>query len=199
MEPITLTTERLRLRPFVPEDAEAVFAACQDPDIQRWTTVPSPYTRQDAAYFLERLVPDGWRDGAEYTFAVEPRDGGPLIAATGLHGRGPGVREVGFWAAKEHRARGYVTEAVGALSRWAFTEGGCHRVVWRAEVGNTGSRTVAERSGFRMEGVERAGLTHRGTLRDCWVASLLPSDLGLPGPLPYLPAADTGRGVSAGL
>ena len=43
MEPVTLTTARLLLRTVGPQDTDAVHAAAQDPDIQRWTTVPSPY------------------------------------------------------------------------------------------------------------------------------------------------------------
>ncbi|MER8044184.1 GNAT family N-acetyltransferase [Streptomyces sp. NPDC094032] len=188
MEPITLTTDRLRLRLFTPQDAEAVYAACQDPDIQRWTTVPSPYQRKDADFFVNRLVPEGWSTDREYTFAVEPVQGGPLLAATGLMARGEGVREVGFWLAREHRGKGYMTETVGAVAHWAFTSLGCHRLLWRAEVGNTASRAVAERSGFTLEGVERAGLVNNGTVRDAWLGSLLPSDLGLPAKLPYLPS-----------
>ncbi|MEV5975050.1 GNAT family N-acetyltransferase [Streptomyces sp. NPDC051921] len=187
MEPVTLTTDRLRLRPFTAADVDAVYENCQDPDIQRWTTVPSPYTRADAELFVTRIVPEGWRQDGEYAFAVEPLEGGPLVAAIGLHLRGPGIREVGFWLSKEHRGRGYMTEAVGALARWAFSIG-VHRLLWRAEVGNAPSLAVAERAGFTIEGVERAGLVHNDTVRDCWLGALLPSDLGLPSPLPYLPA-----------
>ncbi|MFJ3904038.1 GNAT family N-acetyltransferase [Streptomyces sp. NPDC090025] len=194
MEPIVLTTDRLRLRPFTAADTDAVHAACQDPDIQRWTQVPSPYTRQDAALFLTRLVPDGWRDDTEYTFAVEPLDGGPLIAAAGLHARGLGIREIGFWMVKEHRGNGYMTEAVDALARWAFGPLGVHRLVWRAEVGNLPSRAVAERAGFVIEAVERAGLLNKGTVRDSWLGALLPSDLGLPSAAPYLPSRAGGNG-----
>ncbi|WP_162252590.1 GNAT family N-acetyltransferase, partial [Streptomyces griseoruber] len=43
MEPVTLTTDRLVLRPLGPQDTDAVHAAAQDPDIRRWTTIPSPY------------------------------------------------------------------------------------------------------------------------------------------------------------
>ncbi|MCX4981224.1 GNAT family N-acetyltransferase [Streptomyces sp. NBC_00572] len=190
MEPITLTTDRLRLRNFVPEDADAVFAICQDPDIRRWTVVPDPYTRQDAEFFLNRLVPDGWRDDTEYTFAVEPLAGGPLLAAVTLSSRGMGVWEVGYWLAGEHRGSGYMTETVRAVAHWAFTGLGCTRLVWRAEIGHVASRAVAERVGFVMEGAQRAALTNKGTLRDGWIAALLPSDFGLPSPLPYLPARE---------
>ena len=36
--------------------------------------------------------------------------------------------------------------------------------------------------------LHRAGLLNKGTLRDCWVGALLPSDIGVPSPHPYLPA-----------
>ncbi|MFE9259164.1 GNAT family N-acetyltransferase [Streptomyces sp. NPDC006879] len=189
MEPITLTTARLTLRPLRSEDAGPVHAACQDPDIQRWTAVPSPYRQEHAEDFVRRVAPGGWRTDSEYVFAIllgGPT--GPLVGATGLHRRSPGSLEIGYWAAPEHRGHGYLTEAVAAASRWAFTELGCGRVEWRAEAGNEASRAVAERIGFRFEGTLRGALEHRGTTRDCWVGGLLPSDLGLTATLPYLPA-----------
>ncbi|MET9884768.1 GNAT family N-acetyltransferase [Streptomyces sp. NPDC006430] len=188
MEPTTLHTARLYLRPFVPSDEEEVYAAVQDPDIQRWTMVPSPYEREHAHGFVSESVPDGWREDTAYSFAVRLGQDGPLVAAVGVHVRGPGMYEIGYWAAKEHRGNGYMVEAVAAVSRWAFTEVGAVRLEWRAEVGNAGSRAVAEKTGFRFEGVLRAAVHRAGTARDSWVGSLLPSDLGLTPSLPYLPA-----------
>ncbi|MYY02834.1 MULTISPECIES: GNAT family N-acetyltransferase [unclassified Streptomyces] len=191
MEPIILTTGRLRLRPFAADDADAVYEACQDPDIQRWTVVPSPYGRPDAEFFTARLCPDGWRDGSMYNFAVVPRTGGALIGALGINRRsGPGTYEVGFWTAKEHRGLGYMTEAVLCAARWSFTSLGCDRLEWKAETGNVPSRAVALRAGFRMEGDQRSGLLNKGVRRDTWVGALLPSDLGLPSTRVYIPAGD---------
>ncbi|MEU7556123.1 GNAT family N-acetyltransferase [Streptomyces sp. NPDC044571] len=192
MEPLTLSTERLSLRPFTPADEDEVYAAAQDPDIQRWTMVPSPYTREDARGFVGEIVPNGWREDTGYSFAVRLGGDGPLVAAVGVHVRGPGAYEIGYWTVKEHRGRGYMTEAVLAVARWAFTEVGAARLEWRAEVGNAGSRAVAEKAGFRMEGALRAALEKNGTVRDCWIGALLPSDLGLPSALPYLPAVSGG-------
>ncbi|MFJ4772937.1 GNAT family N-acetyltransferase [Streptomyces uncialis] len=195
MEHVTLTTERLLLRPFAPADTDEVSAACQDPGIQRWTTVPSPYTREDAALFVGRIAPGTWRDGTEYSFAVRLRDPdgqeGPLVGAASLHHPSSGTWEIGYWTAAGHRGRGYTTETVRALARWGFGSLACTRLEWRAEVGNTASRAVAERSGFTMEGVLRAGLLNKGTLRDCWVGSLLPHDVGMPSRDTYLPARGT--------
>ncbi|UQX01405.1 GNAT family N-acetyltransferase [Streptomyces sp. RerS4] len=191
MEPVTLTTERLSLSPFAPSDAEEVYAACQDPDIQRWTMVPSPYERAHADSFVGELVPGHWRDDTGYSFAVRLGPGGPLVAAVGVHvlqAFGTNSYEIGYWGTKEHRGRGYTTEAVTAVARWAFTDLGVVRLEWRAEVGNAGSRAVAEKAGFRVEGTLRASLHRADTVRDAWVGALLPSDLGLPSRLPYLPA-----------
>ncbi|MDN3263932.1 GNAT family N-acetyltransferase [Streptomyces sp. CSDS2] len=187
MEHVTLTTDRLVLRPVSPEDTAAVYAAAQDPGIQRWTTVPSPYLPEHAAGFTERIVPDGWAQGSMFTFGVF-LTGGELAGMLGLTTRSPGTAEIGFWAAKEHRGRGYVVEATLTACRWAFTEAGVDRVEWRAEVGNHASRAVAERAGFTVEGVLRSAVANKGVRRDIWVGSLLPSDLGLPSTAPYLPA-----------
>ncbi|MFF4898229.1 GNAT family N-acetyltransferase [Streptomyces sp. NPDC001068] len=187
MEPVTLSTPRLLLRTVDPQDTEAVYAAVQDPDIQRWTTIPSPYLPEHARSFTEQVVPDGWSEGSMFTFGVFLPTG-ELAGMLGLTMRSLGTAEVGFWAAKEHRGRGYITEATLTAARWGFTQRAIDRVEWRAEVGNQGSRAVAERAGFSIEGVLRSALNNKGVRRDCWVGSLLPSDLGLPSAAPYLPA-----------
>ncbi len=188
MDPVTLTTDRLQLRTFVPTDIDEVYAAAQDPDIQRWTTIPSPYARVDAEYFINRVVADGWLGDTEYTFAIRTENRGPVVGAISLHHPRAGSWEIGFWTAKRFRGRGYMTEAVLGVAHWAFTDLSCPRLEWRAEVGNVGSLTVAERAGFTMEATLRAAMPNKGVLRDCWLASLLPPDLDLPTPLPYLPS-----------
>ncbi|MCD9145849.1 GNAT family N-acetyltransferase [Streptomyces albireticuli] len=201
MEPITLTTGRLLLRPFAPADAEAVHAACQDPEIPRWTEVPSPYTPEDAREYIEEVCPNGWRDDSSYAFGVFTRDDGRLVGSIALVRlallRPPERQaELGFWTAKEARGRGYTAEAGGAVVRWAFGHVGVERLLWVAEAGNEGSRAVARKLGFTMEGTLRAMIVHEGTRRDAWSGALLPSDLGMPQETPYLPFS--GRGRSAG-
>lgn len=191
MEPITLTTERLLLRPLEPGDAEALCAACQDPEIPRWTSVPSPYTRADADRFVGQVSPDGWRDDSMYNFGVFTRDGGALVSSMGLlrlHLAHPQRQaELGYWTAREQRGKGYTVEAARAICGWGFDELGVDRVEWIAEAGNEGSRAVALKLGFVMEGTLRARIPHEGTRRDAWSGSLLPSDWSRPSVLPHLP------------
>ncbi|MGV9994978.1 GNAT family N-acetyltransferase [Streptomyces sp. NPDC003374] len=187
MEPVTLTTDRLLLRTVGPQDTDAVYAAAQDPEIQRWTTVPSPYHYEHAQGFTGQLVPEGWADGSMFTFGLF-LPGGDLVGVLGITMRSLGEAEIGYWCTKEHRGNGYVTEAARAAARWAFTDVAVDRLEWRAEVGNHASRAVAERLGFTLEGTLRSALNNNGVRRDCWVGSLLPSDLELPSTAPYLPA-----------
>ncbi|MEU3148105.1 MULTISPECIES: GNAT family N-acetyltransferase [unclassified Streptomyces] len=189
MDPVTLTTDRLLLRTVGTQDTDAVYAACQDADIQRWTTVPSPYLPEHARGFTEEMIPNGWASGSMFTFgAFLPS--GELTGMLGLTMQSPGMGEIGYWGVKEHRGHGYVAEGVVAVSRWAFTKMSVDRVEWRAEVGNRASRAVAERAGFVVEGTLRSGLNNKGVLRDSWIGSLLPSDLGLTATAPYLPAVE---------
>ncbi|MCF3129762.1 GNAT family N-acetyltransferase [Streptomyces olivochromogenes] len=190
MEPVTLTTARLLLRAPGPQDTDAVHAAAQDPDLQRWISqFPSPYLYEHAQSFTEQMVPDGWAADSMFTFGLFLPEG-ELAGMLGITMRALGVGEIGFWATKEHRGHGYVTEATLAVARWAFTSLSMDRVEWRAEVGNRASRAVAERAGFTIEGTLRSATNNKGVRRDCWVGSLLPSDLGLPSAAPYLPAPD---------
>ncbi|SEN58641.1 GNAT family N-acetyltransferase [Actinacidiphila rubida] len=192
MEPTTLTTDRLVLRPLESGDIDAVLAACQDPDIPRWTSVPSPYTRDHAAHFVERISADGWREDSLYNFGVFTRDGGALVGSMGLVRlellAAPTLQaELGYWTAKEQRGRGYTVEAARAVCAWAFEVLGVERLEWYAEAGNEGSRAVAVRTGFVMEGTMRAKIVQQGTRRDTWYGSLLPSDWGRETATPYLP------------
>jgi len=188
MEPVTLTTDRLLLRAPTPRDTETVLAAVQDPDILRWTTIPSPYLPEHARSFTEQLVPEGWANDTMFTWGLFLPEGEDLVGMLGLTMRSMSEAEIGFWGTKEHRGNGYITEAVLAASRWAFVDLSLDRVEWRAEVGNMPSRAVAERAGFALEGTLRSAMVNQGVRRDCWVGSLLPSDLGLASTTPYLPA-----------
>ena len=177
MDPVEIAAGRLHLRPFAASDAEAVFRACQDPGIQRWTRVPSPYTREDAVTFVERISPQAWQNGTGAPFAVLDAATGELLASVGVRiDDDDALAEIGFWCAPEARGRGVTHQAVGVVSRWSFAARGAHRVEWLAEVGNHGSRRVAERAGFTLEGVLRGRLRGRRGQADAWVGALLATD-----------------------
>ncbi|MEU6965988.1 GNAT family N-acetyltransferase [Streptomyces chrestomyceticus] len=190
MEPVTLTTERLLLRPFAPADVQAVYTACQDPAIPRWTSVPAPFGMAQAHDYIARSQEE-WQTDAQYRFAVTTKADGTLTGAVSLFGMtlrsAERQAEIGYWTTREQRGNGWTAEAVREVARWALTELGVERLEWLAEVGNSASRGVALKAGFRMEGTLRAKISLRGVRRDAWIGSLLPGDLGLPSETPHLP------------
>jgi RimJ/RimL family protein N-acetyltransferase len=184
MEPVEISAGRLHLRAPGPSDWPAVHAACQDPAIRRWTSVPSPYTERDAQDFVSRYAAEGWRSGRRATFAVCDATSGALLGTAALGHLGvdddtdDGIGQVGYWTAPEARGRGLTTQAVLTLCRWGFGALGLARIEWYAEVGNVGSRRVAEKAGFTYEGLLRSRLVHRGRRVDAWVGGLLAGELG---------------------
>ncbi|MFD5085392.1 GNAT family N-acetyltransferase [Kitasatospora sp. NPDC058201] len=179
VEPVVLTTDRLVLRAPQESDVDAILAACQDEAIQHWTVVPVPYRREDAEYFVHDLAANGWRTGESRIWCVFERETGSMVGTQGLVGcpGRPGAAEVGWWATKEFRGRGYTVEAAREVARYGLTELGVRRLEWVAYVGNEGSRAVAEKVGFRVEGTLRSFAEQRGTFHDAWIGAMLPGDL----------------------
>jgi RimJ/RimL family protein N-acetyltransferase len=166
---VTLGDEAVLLRPFEKGDVPAIVAACQDPEIPRWTSVPSPYTEADALAWLESDV--------EESFAVLDRSTGELLGSIGVRYLDGAVGEVGYWMTREARGRGFATRALQLVSRWALCEKQLARFQLRADVENVASQRVAEKAGFVREGVLRSSLELKGERRDVIMYSLLPEDL----------------------
>ena len=94
---------------------------------------------------------------------------GRFLGATGLHRIKWSVPrfEIGYWLRSSATGRGYVSDAVRALTRTAFERLGAKRVEIRCDDRNLASAAVAERCGFALEGV-LANFTvgTDGTVRD---------------------------------
>lgn len=166
---MTREDDVVRLRPFEERDVPAIAAACQDPEIPRWTAVPSPYTEADARQWLE--------SDEEESFAVVDKQSDELLGSIGVRYLDGGIGEVGYWVKREARGRGVATRALGLVARWALVDRGLGRFQLRADVANEASQRVAEKAGFVREGVLRSGLAFKGERRDVVMYSLVPDDL----------------------
>ena len=165
------------LRPPAEGDADAIATALQDPEIPRFTRIPSPYSRDDAVRFIAEAAAH-WREGASQAFMVFDAATGALVGGIGVHASEHlEAREIGYWVAREARGRGVATRAVRLVSTWAITELGLRRLELMTHVDNVGSQTVALRVGFTREGVLRSYATIGCGLADVVMFSLLPEDL----------------------
>jgi len=166
------------LRAWRDSDLEALVAACQDPEISRWTRVPYPYGLSDArAYLLQRH--DTLHAGTSAPFAiVSAADRDQLLGSISLmrfswqHARA----EVGYWLAREARGHGHVTRAVRLITGWGFRHIGLERIDLLAATENPASQRVAERCGFRREAVLRSYLLGKEGRQDMVAFGLLASD-----------------------
>ncbi|HEY2792308.1 MAG TPA: GNAT family N-acetyltransferase [Micromonosporaceae bacterium] len=182
MDQPEIKIEDLLVRPWQADDAPAVFEACQDPEIQRWTPVPRPYEMRHAVGFIADVAPTHWANRTGAHFGVFDIASGELLGSMALVRLDLTDRtaELGYWTTAAARGRGVATGAGRALSAWALDRLEVERLVWRADVGNHASRLVARRIGFVMEGTERGGLTAGNGIPgrlDGWVGSIRPGDV----------------------
>jgi RimJ/RimL family protein N-acetyltransferase len=171
---VELRDGELVLRPWHEQDAPAVYAACQDPEIPRWIpAIPQPYREEDAL----RFVRGAWRADPGHQFAVA--ENGVLVGAIGMTVNVENrVGHIGYWCAREARRRGVTTRALRRISRWGLDELALGRLELITDPDNVASQRVAEKVGFRREGVLRSHLLHRdGSRRDSVIFSLLPGEL----------------------
>jgi len=163
------------LRAWTLDDVAAVTQACQDPEIPRWTTVPTPYSEQDARTWLEFVVDPDLED--QVNLAVTKAEDGSLAGSMSLWIIRRGIGEFGYWASPEARGQGYTPRALRLLAAWALAELQLPRLQLGTFPGNRASERVAEKVGFAPEGVLRSYMDQRGERRDVRMWSLLPGEL----------------------
>jgi RimJ/RimL family protein N-acetyltransferase/nitrite reductase/ring-hydroxylating ferredoxin subunit len=169
----------ITLRPFRADDAPAIAAACQDPEIHRWIPIiPVPYAEVDARGFILMTL-EAWHEGTGYEFAIADAATDRYIGSIGLH-LGPNARRhaVGYLVSPEARGRGVAVRALRLVTRWGFDQLGIQRLALWTLPGNVRSQRVAEKAGFRFEGLARNWESDRDELPiDAVMYSLTPEDL----------------------
>jgi len=165
------------------DDVEGLVAACQDPEIQRFTQVPSPYRAEDALGFVT-LARDGLDEGSQAPLLVRDREG-QVLGSCGLveiDWSDLGA-EVGYWVAPWAREQDIATRATRMVCHWAFEEVGLERLDLEAAAINPASNAVARKLGFTLEGTRRRGSIEGATgepgtdRMDMHVWGLLPGEL----------------------
>ena len=146
---VTLETEHLVLRPYRPEDAEAVQRYVGLWEIARMTSrVPHPYPEGAAAEWIASH--QGQRDnGREHTFCIALKTAPEApIGAAGLRLLEKGNWEIGYWLAPEQWGRGLATEAAKALVVFGFEKLGAEALNSGHFTDNPASGRVLEKAGF---------------------------------------------------
>ncbi|MFI6742545.1 GNAT family N-acetyltransferase [Nonomuraea sp. NPDC050451] len=149
-----ITTDRLLLRPFTPDDLDAVHAYESRPDVARYLYW-EPRDRDTAKTFLDkRATRTALHDeGDAIDLAITLRHTGQLIGQTLLiwtsrqHRQG----EIGYILHPDHHGHGYAPEAAREMLRLGFDDLGLHRITGRLDARNTASARVLEKLHMRRE------------------------------------------------
>jgi RimJ/RimL family protein N-acetyltransferase len=166
------------LRPWREPDASALALVLGDPDTERWTTTPQPYSADDALEWFA-THPDAWRSGRSAAMAVVEISSERVVGSAELKVTDCSQRigEIAYAVAPNDRRKGVGTRAAKLLSRWALGEVGLERLELFAHPENVASQRVAQKAGYVREGIARSVRVMRGQRVDLVRFSLIRSDL----------------------
>jgi RimJ/RimL family protein N-acetyltransferase len=161
---VVLETERLLLRRFTEDDAEALLRLESDPEILRHVgRKPLADVHAYRQHVRSRFLPDYGRPEGFGGWAVVEKATGDFLGGCSLKpaldsrsgvemGFGKEDVEVGYGLRRVSWGRGYATELVRALARKAFTELGAATLVASVSIANRASIRVLEKAGLLRSG-----------------------------------------------
>ena len=133
-----------RLRPLQSSDAKWIYHACQDAEVQHWTKIPRPYTREHAKSFVVD------QNGELLANAIINSRTGETAGVAGIHHIKDGVATVGYWIAPQARRAGAASTALKILPSIVKRLGDAQTVRAIIAETNVASRATAERAGFKI-------------------------------------------------
>ena len=156
------------LRQLHRDDIDWITQACQDLEIQRWTTVPRPYLRANAEEFVSHSK------SQPSLFAVIEQETGLGVGMIGIHEihEVTGEANAGYWIAPWARRRGAATQALSQLVQHAKSLKAAKTLTLKISPGNFASRGTAAKCGFVVVRTETQTCHDGDTATDALIYSL---------------------------
>jgi RimJ/RimL family protein N-acetyltransferase len=177
-----LHSERLIVRPYHEDDAQALFEAVAESrdHIRPW--LPFADKHQSVEESRDWIIHQeaNWLTREDLVLGIWEKTIGRYLGGTGLHPKNWEHRcfSIGYWLRVTAPGHGYMTEAVQLLTNYAFTSLAANRVEIRCDERNDRSAAIPRRLGFVQEARLRNHLVAPdGTLRTTLIFALIPSDL----------------------
>lgn len=154
-----IETERLIIRPPRKGDAIPINNAIQRSltELTRWMPWAADPSLKTSEEFIEKGI-EQWDRSKQQDFPmiIELKANNQIISASGFNENSqPDVPmfEIGYWVDSQHSGKGYVTEAVKAMTKYAFNNLKAVRVQICAQAENSKSIAVAKRCGYIQEAI----------------------------------------------
>lgn len=161
--PMPITTERLLIRPPKIGDGKITNEAILETYDEIKTFMPWAKTKPsvDDSEIFAREAAANWilkkNDEPYLPLFIFDRKNEEFLGATGFHHMDWEVpaMETGYWLRASYQRQGIMTEAINAITRYAFIELKIKRFEIRCDIVNERSKKIAERLGFQLEATLR--------------------------------------------
>ncbi len=169
---------KILLRPWRAEDIASVARYANNPHIAAnlRDVFPSPYTLEDAQWFVHDCMEKGDAAGLNRAVVVD----GEAIGSVSVLLQADVYRksaELGYWLAEPFWNRGIMRVAVGMICAQAFERYDIVRIFAEPFAHNTASRKVLEGCGFSLEGMKKNSVYKNGCYADSCMYALLREQL----------------------
>jgi len=169
-----LTTERMILRQKTHADVNEIFFLRSDESVMKYIDRPRAKTLQDATAFID-MITEGINNSETITWAITLKDNPVLIGSIGIwqiqkeNYRG----ELGYVLHPDYQGKGIMSEAVKAVTDFAFNAMNLHSIEANINPENKASAKVLERAGFVQEAYFRENYYYDGRFLDSAIYSLV--------------------------
>lgn len=170
-----METARLILRPFVREDAGAMYRNwASDPEVTKFLSWPT-YKSVDTAHEILGIWTSQYSDPTFYQWAIELKEIGEPIGSISVvnHDDQVDLAEIGFCIGKNWWGQGIMTEAMKAVMEYLFEEVGAQRIEAGHDPNNPASGAVQRKCGLKYEGTLRRRIrSNQGITDVAWYSIL---------------------------
>lgn len=173
-----LETERLILRPFRLDDAQAMYDNwAKDPQVTRYLSW-RPHEDVNVSRELLRIWVNSYAFPEFYNWAIEVKEGSVLIGSIGVAEPKDSIRmvSIGYCIGQAWWHQGYVSEALKRLLAFFFDQVGVNRIQACHEAANIHSGQVMEKCGMCYEGLMRQSIAKPDGLADGRYYAILEED-----------------------
>ncbi len=170
---LPITTTRLILRRYTPDDAPDILAFASHPSVTR-IALDFKVTAEGVREYIQRQNSyQPFEKGKCFDLAIELKKERKVIGLLGFIHREHQRAEIGYALGVGYRGQGLMTEAAEALVAYAFDTLGLHKVEADTSSANPGSWRIMERLGMRREGCLREAEFSDGAWTDKLIYGIL--------------------------
>jgi RimJ/RimL family protein N-acetyltransferase len=173
---VALPGPSILLREFRTGDVDDAFRVVGDERVTKFLSFDSRSYKQAAAMISAAVARTSDNPRSEYYLAVATPDKDRLVGFIRLALGGVAAAKLGYAVAADHWGKGYATEAVQIMLKFAFERLELHRVTAAIGPDNDASLAVVRKIGFLAEGRLRDHVFTNGAWRDSLLYSLLSDD-----------------------